>query len=198
MMDLSNSRLPRSKQRLELNRILTIIEEHPEEIFVHGAINAVNAARSSAGIDAGKVVILDSPLRMDTASAGSGRAMGSITGFDHLLRAVEENRAGFDAIALALSERGNRIALAMSRADEPSERWKLVPEATINEFFFHLATQLFGPERWLERFAYSPRSNPDRGYEGQRRNREFDEHSELERVTGNWASARIRRGRLCK
>ncbi len=83
------------------NRILTIIENHPDEIFVHGAINAVNAARSSAGIDVGKVVVTDSALRMDTSSADSGRAMGSITGFDQLLRAVEAHREDFDAIALA-------------------------------------------------------------------------------------------------
>jgi len=47
-------------QKVRSNRVLIVIEKHPtDELSVNGAINAVNAARASAGLDCSQILVLE-------------------------------------------------------------------------------------------------------------------------------------------
>jgi len=46
------------------NRVLVIIDDHENELFVNAAINAVSAARASFGLDCPKVIKMERPVRM--------------------------------------------------------------------------------------------------------------------------------------
>lgn len=100
----------------------------------------------------------------------------------------------FEAIASALSREGSQLTQQLNQTQEPTERWKLVPQATINEFFYHLATQLYGPERWRAKFTTVPQASlPVRTLPDLTRKTVDDESATLEQAMGNWASARLRR-----
>jgi Zn-dependent protease with chaperone function len=100
----------------------------------------------------------------------------------------------FEAIAAALSREGAQLTQQLNQTKKPKERWKFVPQATINEFFYHLVTQLYGPERWWAKFATASqtpqtvRALPDLTH-----NTVDDDQATLEHDLGNWTSARLRR-----
>lgn len=155
----------------------------------HGRRTRVAAAWVSP--DTGKVAPVQLPESGDVA--GEAVAPGhSGAPTPNLARVVH----GFDDIAAALSDERSKIAMGLSQTKEPAERWQLVPQATINEFFYHLTTQLYGPERWEEKYlgTYTPTHGPVKGIEGLERGEDIEhpEHKELARSTGNWMSARMR------
>ena len=55
------------------NRVLVIIDAHPNERFARATVNAVNAARSTYGLKCPRVVVLDPPLPVRGAYTQSGR-----------------------------------------------------------------------------------------------------------------------------
>jgi Zn-dependent protease with chaperone function len=59
----------------------------------------------------------------------------------------------FEALASALVDKQREIASHLKELKEPEDRFPLVPQLTINQFFYHLATQLYGPERWLAKLS---------------------------------------------
>jgi predicted Zn-dependent protease len=73
-----------------------------------------------------------------------------------------------------------------------------MPQATINGFFYHLATQLYSPERWQDKFATTHPAPPPPVQElpDHRRHTKYAQHAELEQALGNWTSARLRRSTL--
>jgi hypothetical protein len=83
------------------NRVLVIIDDHEDEIFVHAAVNAVSAARASFGLDCPKVIKMERPVRLSAAYAGSGRAAGRVENFAALCEVLEKESGTFDAVALA-------------------------------------------------------------------------------------------------
>lgn len=83
------------------NRLLVILQRHEEDIIWHNAVNAVNAARASAGFSCERIEPLPSPLRMTTRYASSGRATGEVEGFDSLCALIEKHRDEFDAVAIS-------------------------------------------------------------------------------------------------
>lgn len=83
------------------NRVLVVIDKHEDAYFANAAINAVNAARASFGLDCPRIVELDPPVRMRAVYAKSGRATGAVTGLENLWEALDEHRGGFDAVALS-------------------------------------------------------------------------------------------------
>jgi hypothetical protein len=87
--------------RVRSNRVLVIIDDHEDEIFVHAAINAVSAARASFGLDCPKVIKMKRPVRMSAEYAGSGRAAGRVENFAALCEVLEKESGTFDAVALA-------------------------------------------------------------------------------------------------
>ena len=62
-------------QPVRSNRVLTIIDEHPDHVFTDAAINSVSAARSSYGLRCPAVVRLDPPMYLKSEYAPSGRGI---------------------------------------------------------------------------------------------------------------------------
>ena len=85
-------------QPVRANRVLVVIDSHPDEFFVDAAINAVNAARSSYGLMCPVIVRLDPPLDMRSRYMDSGRVTGTVDGIDRLLAALDDNRGTYDAV----------------------------------------------------------------------------------------------------
>ena len=88
-------------RRTRSNRVLVALDAFHDARWVDSAINAVNAARSTYGLETPGIVVLDEPLRL--MSEYSGRATGEVAGLDGLLRAFDQQRGRFDAVAVASS-----------------------------------------------------------------------------------------------
>jgi len=83
------------------NRVLAVIERHHDDLFTNAAINAVNAARSSYGLNCPKIVHLEPELSLTSEYSTSGRAVGRIENIDPLCEVLEKHKGEYDAIALA-------------------------------------------------------------------------------------------------
>ena len=90
-------------RRTRSNRVLVALDAFHDARWVDSAINAVNAARSTYGLETPGIVVLDEPLRLMSEYADSGRATGEVAGLDGLLRAFDQQRGRFDAVAVASS-----------------------------------------------------------------------------------------------
>lgn len=83
------------------NRVLTIIDSQHGSPFESAAINSVNAARSTYGLDAARIVMLDPPVSVRAEWASSGRAAGRVEHLQGILDILDEGRGTYDAVALA-------------------------------------------------------------------------------------------------
>ncbi len=83
------------------NRVLVIIDDHEDELFVNASVNAVSAARASFGLDCPKVIKMKHPVRLSAQYAGSGRAAGRVENFAALCEILEKESGSFDAVAMA-------------------------------------------------------------------------------------------------
>ena len=89
-------------QKSRSSRVLTVLERHPtDELFINGAINAVNAARASAGLDCSRIIILDPAMRLVTEHAPSGRAIGRVDNIEALFEQLSKYRSEYDSIAIS-------------------------------------------------------------------------------------------------
>lgn len=88
-------------QKVRNNRILMVIDDHYKEIFVNAAINSVNAARATYGLDCPEVVKLNPPIKMRAEYSSSGIAVGKIDGMENLFQLLDKKKNEFDAIALS-------------------------------------------------------------------------------------------------
>lgn len=89
-------------QKVRANRVLTVIEKHPtDELFVNGAINAVNAARASAGLDCSQILVLDPAMRLIAEYSPSGRAVGKVERLENLFAQLRARRAEYDSVAIS-------------------------------------------------------------------------------------------------
>ena len=84
------------------------------------------------------------PVEGDVGLFAAG-AIDVPTGDEELKRALETNRAKLQQ-ALADSD------------DDPEERHVLIPQNSINAFYYALATQLYGPEQWRKKYQLDPRA----------------------------------------
>ena len=87
-------------QRVRSNRVLFVADAHADYAFTEGAINSLNAARATYGLNCPRIVQLDPPVKLKAEYASSGRAAGRVEGMENLIAALEPYRGGFDAIAL--------------------------------------------------------------------------------------------------
>ena len=84
------------------NRLLPLIQEHPEAVIWHTLINAVSAAYGSAGFPCLPAVPLPIDLVMTPhISPSSGRATGTVEGFDALCELIEKRMGTFEALAIS-------------------------------------------------------------------------------------------------
>jgi hypothetical protein len=89
-------------QKVRSNRVLTIVEQHPtDELFVNGAINAVNAARASGGLDGSQILVLDPAMRLIAEYSSSGRAVGKVEKLENLFAQLRAYRAEYDSVAIS-------------------------------------------------------------------------------------------------
>lgn len=82
------------------NRLLTILDDHPEKSMVDHAINAVSAARASMGTSCPITTRLETPLEMKSEYADSGRAVGEINGLEGVLDILKEHQGNYDSVAV--------------------------------------------------------------------------------------------------
>lgn len=87
-------------RKVRSNRVLVVVDAHPNKMFTELAINSVSAARASFGLDCPKVVVMEDRVRMRSAYSKSGRAAGEIEGFEKLGAVLDEHVGNYDAVAL--------------------------------------------------------------------------------------------------
>lgn len=90
-----------SLQRVRSNRVLVIIDAHPNERFTRATVNAVNGARATYGLPCERIVVLDPPLPTRGRYASSGRAAGAIDELERVFDALDRRRGEYDAIAIS-------------------------------------------------------------------------------------------------
>ena len=88
-------------RRVRSNRVLVIIDAHPDERFARATVNAVNAARSTYGLTCPRVVVLDPPLPVRGEYTKSGRAAGTVEELERVFEVLDTYRGEYDAIALS-------------------------------------------------------------------------------------------------
>jgi hypothetical protein len=88
-------------RRVRSNRVLFVADEHDDESFTEAAINALNAARATYGLDCARIIRLHPEVRLTARYTSTGRAVGRVENLEHLLDALEPHRGQFDALALA-------------------------------------------------------------------------------------------------
>ena len=83
------------------NRVLVIIDAHPNERFARATVNAVNAARATYGLRCPRVVVLDPPLPVRGEYTQSGRAAGTVDDMERVFEVLDTHRGEYDAVALS-------------------------------------------------------------------------------------------------
>ncbi len=88
-------------EKVRANRVMLVIDKHPDSRISDFAINAASAARAALGLDLPLVVEMDPPIRMSFEYSSSGRAVGRIESLELLYQILKEHRSEYDAVALA-------------------------------------------------------------------------------------------------
>ena len=86
-------------RRVRSNRLLVLVQAHEDEMFTGAAINSVNAARATYGLDA-QVVELDARFRMFSEYTNRGVAAGRVEGIEYLYDALDARVRECDAVAI--------------------------------------------------------------------------------------------------
>ncbi|WP_161594515.1 DUF3326 domain-containing protein [Marimonas lutisalis] len=127
-------------QPVRANRVLTVMDNHPEPQLRDSTINTVNAARAVFGLTTGPTVLLDPPVRLSATYTASGRASGMVEGVDHLCRLLEERAGTYDAVAFA-----TMIDLPVQYHTEyfESDGEMINPWGGVEAIFTHAVSSLF-------------------------------------------------------
>jgi hypothetical protein len=88
-------------QPVRKNRILLIMDDHPDSYFTTAATNAVNAGRASYGLDCAGILKLRPGVTLRVSYSETGRAVGEVTNLDLLLSKLLELRGQYDAVAVS-------------------------------------------------------------------------------------------------
>ena len=83
------------------NRVLVIIDAHPNGRFARATVNAVNAARATYGLNCPRLVVLDPPLPVRGEYTPSGRAAGTVEELERVFEVLDTYRGKYDAVALS-------------------------------------------------------------------------------------------------
>ena len=88
-------------QRVRANRVLVIIDDHENPLFVNAAINSVSAARASYGLQCPRVVQLAPPVELIARYTSSGAAAGRVERLENLCAVLDEFQGEYDAVAIS-------------------------------------------------------------------------------------------------
>ncbi len=88
-------------EKVRANRVMLIIDKHPDRRISEFSINAASAARAALGMDCSLVVEMDPPIKMRSQYSTSGRAVGRIEFFERICEVLQRHRSEYDAVALA-------------------------------------------------------------------------------------------------
>jgi len=88
-------------QKVRANRVLTLMDNHPDPELRAETINTVNAARAAYGLSVTDAVLLEPPIALGATYTASGRASGTVDRMDHLLEVLRARAGSYDAVALA-------------------------------------------------------------------------------------------------
>jgi len=83
------------------NRLILLIDKHPDPQISASTINAVSAARATLGLDCPAVVEIDPPIVMRARYATSGTAVGRVEGLERICDVLQKYKGQYDAIGLA-------------------------------------------------------------------------------------------------
>ena len=72
-------------QKVRSNKVLMLMDKHPESFFNEEIINAVSSARITLGMDC-DVYEMDNLIKSTSQYSKSGRAVGEVDGLENLLR----------------------------------------------------------------------------------------------------------------
>ena len=88
-------------QPVRFNRILAIIDENEHKIFENSAINSINAARSTLGIECSEIVKLSPSIQMRSVYSESAKAAGVIENINNLFALLRKYEGDYDAVAIS-------------------------------------------------------------------------------------------------
>ena len=88
-------------QKVRANRVILIIDKHPDRRISDLVINTASAARAAWGLDCPLVIEMDPPIRMRSKYSTSGRAVGLIESLERMCDVLYRHRSEYDAIALS-------------------------------------------------------------------------------------------------
>ena len=83
------------------NRVLVIIDAHSDDLFVNAAVNTVNGARATYGLDCAEIVAIAPPMKLFARYSPSGRAAGRVEGAEKIFRLLDARSGTFDAVSLS-------------------------------------------------------------------------------------------------
>ena len=87
-------------QRVRSNRVLAIVDGSQSDRYVHAALNTIDGARATYGLDCETTVLMKSSLKMKAHYTSAGLAAGSIENLESLFDLLDSFGGDFDAIAL--------------------------------------------------------------------------------------------------
>lgn len=88
-------------QPVRANRVLAVVDSHPNPLFTELAVNAVNAAHASYGLLCPGVIALEPPLVMRSQYTGAARAAGRVEDIERLFDVLDSRMGEYDAVALS-------------------------------------------------------------------------------------------------
>lgn len=88
-------------QKVIANRVMLVMDKHEDEFYNTCIVNALNAARSSYGLDCNKIVQLSPSVSLDAYYTDIGKAIGTISHMDRLYAALDKYKGEYDAVALS-------------------------------------------------------------------------------------------------
>ena len=87
-------------QPVRQNRVLVVIDGSAESRYIRMAVNAVNAARATYGLNCPEIVVLNHSFVMESRFTKAGRAVGQIKNLTCLFDVLEERIGKYDAVAI--------------------------------------------------------------------------------------------------
>lgn len=127
-------------QPVRSNRILLLVDTHADKTFIEAAINTLNAARSTYGLNSSQVIVLDPPVNLTSKYSSSGRAVGEVEQLDSIVKTLDEYKDQYDALALS-----SVIKVPYSyHSDYFSQKGKMInPWGGIEAIFTHAISLLY-------------------------------------------------------